>query len=502
MRPGGLLWFAAHEARLTWRDWRLLSGRGSGMIVAVALFFAALHAIAALVLRPAADLAHHADKEALITITGLMVLSWSLMLSQAVENVTRAFYTRGDLELVLSSPVAAWRLFAVRIVAMVFTLLAMALFLTAPFIDVMAWRQGARWLSVYPVMLALASVAVTLAIVVVVVMFRTIGPQRTRLIAQIVSAFVGAIFAVVLQVGAIQSFGTPDRMAFLQSPAMLAIAPEPDSPAWGLAYAAMGYPAALLTVFGMAALALAAAIAVFAPRFPRYVLAAGGVVRGRFVRGGAGLGGRALSPAQAMRRKEWALLRRDPWLVSQTLVQILYLLPAAYLLWRTVAFGVAPATLLVPVLITAAGQFSGGLAWLAISGEDAPDLVGTAPIRSAMIVRAKFEATMGGTLIVFAPFLLALLSLSPRTGLAATGGIVMAAASATAIQYWYRLQATRGRIRRRQTASRLTTYAEALASVSWAAAAALASAGTHLAFVPAIGGLLVVGSAWLLSPSR
>ena len=37
----------------------------------------------------------------------------------------------------------------------------------------------------------------------------------------------------------------------------------------------------------------------------------------------------------ALRRKEWLLLRRDPWLASQTLMQLLYLLPPALLLWRS-----------------------------------------------------------------------------------------------------------------------------------------------------------------------
>ncbi len=38
------------------------------------------------------------------------------------------------------------------------------------------------------------------------------------------------------------------------------------------------------------------------------------------------------APEQALRRKEWVLLLRDPWLMSQTLMQLLYLLPAAFLL--------------------------------------------------------------------------------------------------------------------------------------------------------------------------
>ena len=333
-------------------------------------------------------------------------------------------------------------------------------------------------------------------------MFRTIGPKRTRLIAQIVAAFIGAIFAISLQFAAIQSFGTPDRMAFLRSDSMLAFAPEPDSPLWGIAHAAMGYPGPLAALLVIAILCLGSVIAVFAPRFDRFVLAAGSVAQGPAIRGGSGLGGRGLSPSRALRRKEWALLRRDPWLVSQTLVQILYLLPAAYLLWRSFNTGIDAITLLVPVLVTASGQFSGGLAWLAISGEDAPDLIGTAPVPVSLILLAKFEATIGGTLMVFSPFLLILLGLSPRAGIAAVIGIMLAAVSATAIQYWYRLQAHRGRIRRRQTASRFTTYAEALSSVSWAATAALAAAGTWLTVIPAVAGALVVVIVWLLAPAR
>ena len=52
------------------------------------------------------------------TVTCVLALAWSLMLSQAMESVTRAFYARGDLELILTSPAASERLFAVRIAAM------------------------------------------------------------------------------------------------------------------------------------------------------------------------------------------------------------------------------------------------------------------------------------------------------------------------------------------------------------------------------------------------
>ena len=501
MRPAGLAWFAMHEARLAWRDMRLLSGRGTVAILALLTAAAILHLVALLVVHPEPGLATNPTRQALTVVTGMLAMSFSLMLSQAMESVTRAFYTRGDLELILSSPVTAWRLFAVRIGAMAATVALMALALTAPFIHILAWRGGARFLSLYAAVVALAMLAVAVAIVLVAALFRVVGPKRTRTIAQIASAFIGAGFAVGLQVAAIQSFGVPDRLAFLRSAGIADFAPDSTSPVWGLARAAMGAPVPLTVLVALAIASLGAAIAVFAPRFGHYVLLTGGVAHGPSQRGGTRLG-RTLSPAQALRRKEWALLRRDPWSISQTLVQILYLLPAAYLLWLSFRNGLDAATLLVPVLITAAGQFAGGLAWLAISGEDAPDLIATAPVPASLIVRAKFEATIGGTLMVFCPLLLGLFLLSPVAGLAASTGIVLATASATGIQYWYRLQAHRGRLRRRQTASRFTTYAEALASVSWAAAATLAAAGQWLSVVPACVAATVVFVARLLSPSR
>src|SRR5262249_41061190 len=157
------------------------------------------------------------------------------------------------------------------------------------------------------------------------------------------------------------------------------------------------------------------------------------------------------SPRSALRHKEWTLLRRDPWLASQTLMQLLYLLPPALMLWRAFGHGVDDLVLLVPVLVMAAGQLSGGLAWLAISGEDAPDLLATAPTPARFIIHAKIEAVLGSIAVVFAPFLAVLTFASPYDGLATIAGIGLAAISATMIQLWFRTQAQRKYFRRRQT---------------------------------------------------
>jgi ABC-2 type transport system permease protein len=144
----------------------------------------------------------------------------------------------------------------------------------------------------------------------------------------------------------------------------------------------------------------------------------------------------------------------------------------------------------------------GGLAWLAVSAEDAPELIATAPVGGGLVLRAKVAAVLWGIGLVFGPFLLLLGWLSPVYGIVGFGGVMVAAGSATAIQYWFRTQVKRSMFRRRQTSSRVATVAEALSSMGWAGVGALVAAGTWLAAVPGAIVLIVLAGTWAISPSR
>jgi ABC-2 type transport system permease protein len=150
----------------------------------------------------------------------------------------------------------------------------------------------------------------------------------------------------------------------------------------------------------------------------------------------------------------------------------------------------------------AAGQLAGALAWLAICGEDAPDLIASAPVPGARVVRAKTEAVMIGIALVFGPFIVALAVVAPFAALVACLGVAICAASATSIQIWFRTQAKRSYFRRRQTSSRVATFAEALSSCSWAATGALAAAGSWLAIAAGVIALAILGGTWKISPAR
>jgi ABC-2 type transport system permease protein len=90
----------------------------------------------------------------------------------------------------------------------------------------------------------------------------------------------------------------------------------------------------------------------------------------------------------------------------------------------------------------------------------------------------------------------------PFPALVALIGVVIAAGSATAIQYWFRSQARRSTFRRRQTSSRVATFAEALSSTGWAGTGALAATGTWIAIIPGVAVVVLVAGAWMISPAR
>lgn len=120
--PGSLAWFAFQEARLQWREFlAMMTGgrprRALGLIVFTVIFAALMHWLAMVLLAPQVEQGIEADKATLVLITGTALFSAAVMLSQAIEAVTRAYYARADLDLLLSSPAPVRRLFAVRTAA-------------------------------------------------------------------------------------------------------------------------------------------------------------------------------------------------------------------------------------------------------------------------------------------------------------------------------------------------------------------------------------------------
>lgn len=481
-----LTWFASHELRLAWRDWAAMMAGGrttrERLVTAIVLLFVLLvHWLAYAILKPILSRGVAFDVSAFIVPTVTLLTTFSMMLSQAIEHVTRAFYARADLDLILSSPAPARHLFAVRIISIAVMGAAMTSLLLAPFVNMAVVIDGPRWLSAYGVIAGMSAFATAISLAAAMVLFHTLGPKRTRAIAQVVAAIVGAALLIAIQAVAVMSYGNLSRLTVLQSPELVAMAPGEASLLWLPAKALLGDAVSGLSFMILAFLSLAAAVAHYSGRFSEQVIAAAGLAEHGAEETGRRRPFRAHSTLQALRAKEWVLLARDPWLLSQSLMQVLYLIPPALLLWKDMGSQAQIHVILAPVLVMAFGQLAGGLSWLAISGEDAPDLVATAPVSLASMTRAKIEAVLTVIAAGCAPFLLAMALASPWGACVSGLGIALASATAIIIQLWFRSAAKRSQFRRRQTASRGATFAEAFSSIFWAGAAGFAAAGSWFA---------------------
>jgi ABC-2 type transport system permease protein len=317
--------------------------------------------------RPLRRSAAPLGKPELIVITATIFLAWALMLSQAIESVTRVFYARADLDLIMSSPANLANVFSVRIAAIALSGHGMALLLSTPFVDVLVIGGGVRWLSAFGVVIAigLSAAAVAIAITVAAVPADRPEPHRAR------RADPGRHHRRRLRHRAagraILSYGTLSRFAVLTSDAAAAYAParQPAVVA-GARRDRRRHGAVVLMAGGLVLLGVV--MAVFSPRFADTVVASRRnrrpVRRGpRATAFRGGRGNRRCAPRNS------CCCGAIPWLVSQSLMQLLYLVPPALMLWRSFSESSAAIVLITPVIVMAAGQLAGGLAWLTISGE-------------------------------------------------------------------------------------------------------------------------------------
>ncbi|MBU1336133.1 MAG: permease [Alphaproteobacteria bacterium] len=507
LAPASLTWFARHELNLAWREWvAMMTGgrraRGIGLAIFIGVVVVLLHLMAYGLVAPWVARGIAPDKPTLVLLSGSGLLFWTVMLSQALESVTRVYYARSDLDLILSSPASSQRLFAVRTASVALSTIVLTGLLASPLINMLAVLDGPHWLAAYGVVIALGALSTAIAVAITMALFRLFGPRQTRLVAQIVAGIVGAGFVIGIQAAAILYYGNMSRFAIFQSADIVASAPDLGSLLWLPARAAMGDLGASVIMLALGLGALTLTIAVTASSYGHHAISAAGLNHIRSQRRPSTRAFRPASQRQVLRIKEWRLLQRDPWLLSQTLMQILYLVPPALLLWMNFGDSGGAFVVVVPVLVMAAGQLAGGLAWLAISGEDAHDLVVTAPVSPRTVLIAKIEAVLIVIAVVLSPLLLLMAVSSPRMALITAGCAALSAGSATAIQLWFRVVAKRSMFRRRQVASRAATLSEAFASIMWAGTGALLAAESWLALGPAIVALFVVGLAKLISPRR
>jgi len=256
-----------------------------------------------------------------------------------------------------------------------------------------------------------------------------------------------------LQIAAMFSTGTLSRMAFLPFVLRNGARTGIHSLFWWPARAALGDGGASVRSFGERR--DVSRRHVWAAPALRLRMAAGSIPREA-----PAPGRRAVLPSRhaagALRRKEVRLLLRDPWLMSQSLMQLLYLLPPACFCGGASRCRQRSRDLRTGADHGRQASWPAGLAWLTISARRARS-VSSAPIALSQLLKAKVETVLGAIGLVFFPFVLLWLSCRRRTRWWQRAVIAAAALSSTPHTLWFRSREAQP-VPPPHTSSRIATF--------------------------------------------
>jgi len=482
--PASIPWLITHELKLLLRGWmkrpRLTLFFGV-MSVAFLTIFVGLPI--ALQLRDVADL----QSPMMLLVLDLVIAAlFTLLLSQTLAAVTLTFYERGDLDLLLSSPIPARRVLTIRTLVVATAPFLFWSFIATPVVGPLLVFGHWPLIAIYPVIGALALTAAAIGLLLALGLFAVLGPRRTRTASQLMGAVIAAILFVAIQS---RNLFPEARAAFVENLATVATSPlfAPGSPLTWPALAVLGSPLPLLIFLLAACLVFAGVAHIVGHRFANDAALAAGVdftprkARRRDVPMGLFRAG----VFAAIVRKELLLLGRDPILLSQILLRVLYLLPLTFILLRNAEQNIAAAVAMGSgVLTLIAGQLAASFAWTTISGEDAPELIAGAPVDASFARRAKLTAAVIPVAFLLVVPVAGLAFLSPWGAFVLTAGAAFASTGTALLNLWNEKPEPRKNFRRRQNSSVASAIGEFIVG---------AGAGFST-------GLAAIRSPWMLAP--
>lgn len=416
------------------------------------------------------------------------LLIFTIMVSSTLARAAQVLYLRDDLDLLLSSPLPPGRILAVRFAGIAFSVTLFWLVLAGGLLAPIAVIAAPALLAVLLVLLALGLVASAVGLLLTTLLFRLIGPRRTRTLAQVLSALIGASIFLSTQLPNILRGhgGDYSRWGWLRpyftGEAHLDLPPHADL----LARAAVGQPVPLLLVLAVSLGFFMLVTQLLGRQFARDAASAVGSDPARKASRRTA-GAFAAGAFAATLCKELRLLMRDIALFSQVLLRVLYMLPLAFVFVRNAGAG---DSMLLPAAAAAmsvmAGQLSSSFSWITVSAEDAPDLLVASPASMAVITRAKLWAALIPTAALVAIPLLAVGVFAPLIALVSAVGCFASAWACGVVNIWHQRPGRRSDFRRRGNVNWLVALAILGISGLIGGATFLAASGMTWAIVPAV----------------
>ncbi len=445
--PGGALWLLRNELRLFWRKGDKKTSLRA-VLVAVAVGWLGF---SWLIFRPLSEVvpppplgSAPMEALALAAISVMIAFIATLIISQGLQRTIEAIYLRNDLDLLLSAPLKGWTILIVRSAGVAISTLPLYAFLLGPPILWLTLLNSPLWLTAIPTVLALAFGGTGVALLLVTVLFRLIGPKRTRIAAQILSLVIGAAIFILFQLPNFnRRFREIDEDEMLEGFEALQV--DADAFYFFPARAVTGDVPAMLLVTLICAGLFSLGVWVFSRRFVTDAAAVSAMEPRRNTAAIASRGMRAGLLASIV-RKELRLLLRDTVLLSRIGLQIVYLIPVAYLLMMPGNGQALALPAFAPVLTMLATSLAGSLAWITISAEDAPDLVASSPAGKKLIERGKMIAAIAPVAVLMTIPVAILFWRDPIVAVWCALGVAAGSTCAALIGLWRQVPGNRNNI--------------------------------------------------------
>lgn len=413
-RPGSLLWLIVHECRLWWRDlqakWFLYIVGGLLTVATLLLAGVWLSMISAGELPPA-RIPSPPPPLALRIAGGVWVFLFIYAFIQSMQHSLTALFDRGDLDLLVSSPIPSKTVFASRLLSVAVEVFLGFLLLVLPATLLIIAAGAFQLLGIYPALVGLCLTTASLSMLLALGLVKLVGARRARTLAQVLTMAIAGAFFVSMQLlnlNARDSLSQPNGSAGLFEGAADGLSLSPESWLW--------FP--VRTLF------------MDVPSVIATLVISGGLVwltietlNGQFIQGTqqsttVSISRRSPALQTATRRrssqamafnqgltrvflmKEWRVIKRSPYLISRTLISMVFLIPLMLLVVQDSSrLSGSPAGLdlgiVTGVALPSAGAFlTSSLAVICIAGEEAPDLLKSAPISGQRVRVLKLSAIL------------------------------------------------------------------------------------------------------------
>lgn len=411
MKVASLLWLLGYELRLWWREVRSKPGMMAWSIGLGVLFAGAflLLWLALASVREVMSPARWQDPEvqSYLAAQGLPELAfWTAVIGwlvglfyafiQAMQQSAYALFDRGDLDLLVSSPISSKVIFASRLLSV-----ALRIFLNyCPIVVPMSLFAVAigfpQLLGLYPALIGLSLSTASLAMLLTLWLVRWLGARRARTFAQVLTALLSALLFLSTQLPNLLRGVNVDRggLAALRSGFEAGGILAAESQLWFPVRAIfLDLPSVLLTLLTSGILMWIAVETLHrsfvggtqqsvttvkrSVRLPSKIRFSGGFNR-------------------VMLLKEWRIIWRNPYLMSATFLQVLFLIPALVIVLRGEGGNaIASFSTFITVTSVVVGEsLTQTLTRLCVSGEEAPDLLKSSPVQGQVLRRFKLLAAL------------------------------------------------------------------------------------------------------------